>query len=249
MSGHSKWAKIKHQKAGSDAKRGQLFTKLGREITIAAREGGGDPEANFRLRLAVQRARDANMPGDNIDRAIKHGAGQGDGVALEEAVYEGYGPGGAAMMVEVATDNRNRAAAEVRNAFTRGGGNMGESGCVGWLFEPRGVIEAEANGHDPDELALQAIDAGAEDVQTDGDVIAIYTSPSDLEQVRKALAAENVAITSAETTMVAKTTVATDDETAMKVLRLVDRLEELDDVQKVYTNLEIPDAVLEQYAK
>ncbi|HVC34607.1 MAG TPA: YebC/PmpR family DNA-binding transcriptional regulator [Chloroflexota bacterium] len=249
MSGHSKWAKIKHQKAGSDAKRGQLFTKLGREITIAAREGGGDVDANVRLRLAVQRARDANMPGENIDRAIKHGAGQGDGVSLEEAVYEGYGPGGAAMMVEVATDNRNRAAAEVRNAFTRGGGNMGESGCVAWIFELRGVIEVEADGHDPDELALQAIDAGAEDVQSEGELLSIYTNPSELEQVRLALAGQNVPITSAETTMVPKTTIATDDETAMRILRLVDRLEELDDVQKVYTNLEIPDAVLEQYAR
>ncbi|MGH2460107.1 MAG: YebC/PmpR family DNA-binding transcriptional regulator [Chloroflexota bacterium] len=249
MSGHSKWAQIKHQKAGNDAKRGQLFTKLGREISIAAREGGADADANVRLRLAVQRARDANMPGENIDRAIKHGSGTGDGASLEEAVYEGYGPGGAAMMVEVATDNRNRAAAEVRNAFTRGGGNMGESGCVAWIFESRGVIEVEANGHDPDELALQAIDAGAEDVQTEGEAVAIFTAPADLEQVRQALATQSVPITSAETTMVPKTTVATDDETALKVLRLVDRLEELDDVQKVYTNLEIPDAVLEQYGK
>lgn len=249
MSGHSKWAQIKHQKAGNDAKRGQLFTKLGREISIAAREGGADPEANVRLRLAVQRARDANMPTENIDRAIKRGSGQGDGAALEEAVYEGYGPGGAAMLVEVATDNRNRAAAEVRNAFTRAGGNLGESGCVSWIFEPRGVIEVEANGHDPDDLAMEAIDAGAEDVQTDRGVVSIYTSPAALDHVRQALAAENVNITSAETTMLPKTTVATDDETALKVLRLVDRLEELDDVQKVYTNLEIPDAVLEQYAK
>src|SRR5579883_1861608 len=217
MSGHSKWAQIKHQKAGNDAKRGQLFTKLGREITIAAREGGADAESNVRLRLAIQRARDANMPGENIDRAIKRGSGTGDGAALEEATYEGYGPGGAAMMVEVATDNRNRAAAEVRNAFARAGGNMGESGCVAWIFEPRGVIEVATNGHDPDELALQAIDAGAEDVQTEGDVVAIYTSPSSLEPVRKALAAQNVTIASAESTMVPKTTVSTDDETALKV--------------------------------
>lgn len=249
MSGHSKWAQIKHQKAGNDAKRGQLFTKLGREISIAAREGGADPEANVRLRLAIQRARDANMPTENIERAIKRGSGQGEGAALEEAVYEGYGPGGAAMLVQVATDNRNRVAAEVRNAFTRGGGNLGESGCVAWIFEPRGVIEVEVDGSDPDELALQAIDAGAEDVQTEGDIVSIFTSPSALEDVRQALAAQNVRIASAETTMIPKTTVSTDDETALKVLRLIDRLEELDDVQKVYTNLEIADAVLEQYAK
>ena len=249
MSGHSKWAQIKHQKAGNDAKRGQLFTKLGREISIAAREGGADPDANVRLRLAVQRARDANMPMENIVRAIKRGAGQGEGASLEEAVYEGYGPGGAAMLVEVATDNRNRAAAEVRNAFNRGGGNLGESGCVAWIFEPRGVIEVEADGHDPDELALQAIDAGADDVQTEGNVVSIYTDTSSLEKVRQVLSEQNVQITSAENTMIPKTTVATDDETALKVLRLVDRLEELDDVQKVYTNLEIPDSVLDQYAK
>lgn len=249
MSGHSKWAQIKHQKAGNDAKRGQLFTKLGREITIAAREGGPDPEANVRLRLAIQRARDANMPNENIERAIKRGIGQGEGTALEEAVYEGYGPGGAAVLVEVATDNRNRAAAEVRNAFTRGGGSLGESGCVAWLFEPRGIISVEVNGHDADELALLAIDAGAEDVQTEGNVVEIYTAPSALEQVRQALAAHQVAITSAETTLLPKSTITLDTETALKVLRLIDRLEELDDVQKVYTNLEIPDAVLEQYAK
>jgi YebC/PmpR family DNA-binding regulatory protein len=249
MSGHSKWAQIKHQKAGNDAKRGQLFTKLGREISIAAREGGSDPEANVRLRLAIQRARDANMPTENIERAVKRGSGQGEGATLEEAVYEGYGPGGAAMLVEVATDNRNRAAAEVRNAFTRGGGNLGESGCVAWNFEQRGVIEVEVDGNDPDELALQAIDAGAEDVESGDGIMSIFTTPSTLEQVRQALASQDVRITSAETTMVPKTTLATDDETALKVLRLVDRLEELDDVQKVYTNLEIPDAVLEQYAK
>ncbi len=249
MSGHSKWAQIKHQKAGNDAKRGQLFTKLGREISIAAREGGPDPEANVRLRLAIQRARDANMPTENIERAIKRGSGQGDGAALEEAVYEGYGPGGAAMLVHVATDNRNRTTAEIRNAFTRGGGNLGESGCVAWLFEPRGVIEVEVDGNDPDELALQAIDAGAEDVQSEGSTVSIYTEPSALDRVRQALAARNIRIASAETTMVPKTTVTTDDETALKVLRLIDRLEELDDVQKVYTNLEIADAVLEQYAK
>lgn len=249
MSGHSKWAQIKHQKAGNDAKRGQLFTKLGREVTIAAREGGPDPDSNVRLRLAVQRARDANMPGENIERAIKRGSGQGDGAALEEAVYEGYGPGGAAMLVEAATDNRNRSTAEVRNAFTRAGGSLGENGCVAWIFEPRGVIEVEPNGSDPDELALRAIDAGADDVQTEGDVVSIYTDPAQLETVRQALADQPVQITSAETTMLAKTTVATDDETALKVLRLIDRLEDLDDVQKVYTNLEIPDSVLEQYDK
>ncbi|HLG52039.1 MAG: YebC/PmpR family DNA-binding transcriptional regulator [Chloroflexi bacterium] len=249
MSGHSKWAQIKHQKAGNDARRGQLFTKLGREITIAAREGGPDPEANVRLRLAIQRARDANMPSENIERAIKRATGPVDGAELEEAIYEGYGPGGAALLVQVATDNRNRTAAEVRNAFTRGGGSLGESGCVAWLFETRGVIEVRTDGQDPDEVALIAIDAGAEDVQTEGDVISIFTAPSDVERVREALVQRNIPVSSAETTLVPKVTLSTDDETALKVMRLIDRLEELDDVQKVYTNLEIPDSVLEQYAK
>jgi len=246
MSGHSKWSKVKHQKAGEDARRGQLFTKLSREITVATRQGGSDPDANVRLRLAIQKAKVSNMPTDNIDRAIKRAAGLNEGADLEEIVYEGYGPGGAALLVEVTTDNRNRAAADVRNAFNRGGGNMGESGCVAWLFEPRGVIEVEANGHDPDELALQAIDAGAEDVQPEEGVVEIYTQPSALEKVRRALEGLDVPIASAESTMLPKTTLSTDDETAIKVLRLVERLEELDDVAKVYTNLEIPDSVLEQ---
>jgi YebC/PmpR family DNA-binding regulatory protein len=249
MSGHSKWAQIKHQKAGNDARRGQLFTKLGREITIAAREGGPDPDSNFRLRLAIQHARDANMPSENIERAIKRGSGQLEGANLEEVTYEGYGPGGAAVLVEAMTDNRNRAIAEVRNAFTRGGGNLGEVGCVGWLFEPRGVLTIEANGHDPDELALQAIDAGAEDVQADGNVLEVFTSPADLEKVRRALDALHVKIDNAEATMIPKTTVTADDDTVLKVARLVERLEELDDVQKVYTNLEIPDSVWEQLEK
>jgi YebC/PmpR family DNA-binding regulatory protein len=249
MSGHSKWSKVKHQKAGEDARRGQLFTKLSRELTIATREGGPDPEANVRLRLAIQRAKASNLPSDNIERAIKRGSGQGEGAALEEALYEGYGPGGTALLVEVATDNRNRAAAEVRNAFTRGGGNMGSSGSVGWLFEPRGIIEVEANGQDPDELALLAIDAGADDVQTEGDVVEIYTAPAQLEPVRQALDKASVHITNAEATMVPKTTVNADDETAMKVLRLIERLEDLDDVQKVYSNVDIPDSVLEQLSK
>ena len=249
MSGHSKWSKVKHQKAGEDARRGQLFTKLSRELTIAARSGGPDPEANVRLRLAIHRAKAANLPSDNIERAVKRGVGQGEGATLEEAVYEGYGPGGAAMIVEVATDNRNRAAADVRNAFARAGGNMGESGCVAWLFEPRGVVELEVNGQDSDELALQAIDAGAEDVQTEGDVMEVYTSPSQLEPVRQSLDRLGVRITNAEATRVPKTTVSTDNETAMRILRLVERLEDLDDVQKVYTNLDIPDDVVEQLAK
>jgi YebC/PmpR family DNA-binding regulatory protein len=249
MSGHSKWSKVKHTKGAVDAKRGQLFTKLSREITIAARSGGADPDANVRLRLAIQRARASNLPSENVERAIAKGTGQGDGAVLEEALYEGYGPGGAAMLVEVATDNRNRAAAEVRNAFTKGGGNMGESGCVGWLFEPRGVVEVEVGDQDPDEVALLAIDAGADDVQTEDGLLEIYTAPIRLEPVRQSLDKLKLTITNAEATMVPKTTVEADDETAMKVLRLIERLEDLDDVQKVYSNMDIPDRVFEQYAK
>lgn len=249
MSGHSKWSKVKHQKAGEDARRGQLFTKLSRELTVAARQGGIDPDANVRLRLAVQRARENNMPADNIERAIKRASGLAEGAELEEIVYEGYGPAGTALLVEVTTDNRNRAAADVRNAFTRGGGNLGESGCVAWLFEPRGVIEVDADGHDADDLALQAIDAGAEDVQQSDGMIEIYTVPTGLDQVRQAIEQLDVPITNAETTLVPKTTISTDDETALKIMRLVERLEELDDVQKVYTNLDLPDSVLEQLTK
>jgi YebC/PmpR family DNA-binding regulatory protein len=249
MSGHSKWSKVKHQKAGEDAKRGQLFTKLSRELTIAAREGGPDPEGNVRLRLAIQRAKAANLPSENMDRAIKRASGTGDGNALEEAVYEGYGPGGAAMLVEVATDNRNRAAADIRNAFTRGGGNLGEAGCVAWLFEPRGIVEVELDSNDPDDLTLQAIDAGAEDVETADGTLEIYTAPTQLDAVRQAMERLNLKVTNAESTMVPKTTLNADEDTALKVLKLVERLEDLDDVQKVYTNVDIPDSVVEQLAK
>lgn len=249
MSGHSKWSKIKHTKGAVDAKRGQLFTKLSREITIATRAGGPDPEANVRLRLAIHRARAANLPSDNVDRAVAKATGQGDGSVLEEAIYEGYGPGGTAVLVEVATDNKNRAAAEVRSAFKGGGGNMGESGCVGWLFEPRGVVEVEIGDRDPDEVALLAIDAGADDVESDDGFMAVYTAPAQLEPVRQSLEKQKLHISNAESTMVPKTTVAADDETAMRVLRLIERLEDLEDVQKVYSNLDIPDGVLDQYSK
>jgi YebC/PmpR family DNA-binding regulatory protein len=249
MSGHSKWSKIKHTKEGVDAKRGQLFTKLSREITIAARAGGADVDANVRLRLAIQRAKAANLGSENVDRAIKRGAGIGDGTQLEEALYEGYGPGGTAVLVEVATDNKNRAAAEVRSTFTKSGGNLGESGCVAWLFEPRGVVEVEIDGQNGDDLALLAIDAGAEDVQSDGELMEVYTNPSRLDPVRAALEQQNLKVTNAESMMVPKTTVETDNETALRILKLVERLEDLDDVQKVYTNLDISDEVLEQLTK
>jgi YebC/PmpR family DNA-binding regulatory protein len=247
MSGHSKWAQIKRQKAGNDARKGQAFTKLGREISIAARQGGADPDSNFRLRLAMQRARDSNMPVENIERAIKRGAGTGDGGSIEEITYEGYGPGGAALYVAVATDSRNRAVAEVRNAFTRGGGNLGEAGCVGWLFDQYGIIEVEPGKEDPDELALFAIDAGATDVKTDDGRVEVYTEPHDLESVRAALEKGRGKVVSAETAMIAKATLAVDEKDGLQLLKLMDRLEELEDVQKVYTNAEITDDLLEKY--
>lgn len=246
MSGHSKWAQIKRQKGVADVKRGQLFTKLGREITIAAREGGPDPEGNPRLRLAMQRARDANMPADTIDRAVKRGAGGTDVAALEEIVYEGYAPGGAALLIEATTDNRNRAAAELRSTLTRAGGSLGESGCVAWNFEARGVIGVEASGKQGDDIALVAIDAGAEDVQVLDGVVEVYSSPVDLDRVRSALEQAGFNVTSSDLNMVPKTTIQMPPPDAASVLRLIERLEELEDVQNVYTNLEISDEVLSE---
>lgn len=244
MSGHSKWAQIKRSKGVADSRRGQLFTKLGREITVAARQGGGDPDANFRLRLAVQRARDSNMPSETIDRAIKRGAGAGDGAELQEITYEGYGPGGTAIMVEVMTDNRNRSAAELRAAFTRAGGNLGESGSVAWQFENRGVITVNADGTDSEVVELAAIDAGAEDVRTDDGVVEIVTTPSALEAVRRRLTEQKIAIATAETSMVPQSVVELDAKEGAQVVRLLERLEDLDDVQRVYSNAEFPDEVL-----
>ena len=248
MSGHSKWAQIKRQKGANDAKRGQLFTKLGREITIAARDGGGDPNANFRLRLAVQRARESNMPMENIDRAIKRGTGGGEGAQLEEITYEGYGAGGAAIMVQAMTDNRNRAAGEIRSVFSRNGGNLGESGCVAWVFDSKGIISLEPGNADPDELALLAIDAGAEDVQVEDGSIEVYTEPGDLETVRQTLEQKKLNITNAEVTLVPKTTLDADAKTIAQVMRLIERLEELDDVQSVHSNVDVNEEALSEYA-
>ncbi|MCL5960938.1 MAG: YebC/PmpR family DNA-binding transcriptional regulator [Chloroflexi bacterium] len=247
MSGHSKWAQIKRQKGANDAKRGQLFTKLGREITVAAREGGGDPDANFRLRLTIQKAREANMPLENIERAIKRAAGTLDGAALEEVLYEGYGPSGAAIMVEALTDNRNRTVSEVRSMFTRGGGSLGETGCVGWLFDSKGVITVDAEGHDADEIALTAIDAGAEDVSTEDGAIEIYTEPSDLDATRQKLEQSGLKITSAEITLQPKSTVELDEKDALQVLKLMEKLEDLDDVQRVHSNVDFSEDVIEKY--
>ncbi|MHB1131939.1 MAG: YebC/PmpR family DNA-binding transcriptional regulator [Chloroflexota bacterium] len=248
MSGHSKWAQIKRAKGATDAKRGQLFTKLGREISVAAREGGADPNGNPRLRLAVQRARESNMPMDNIERAIKKGSERNEGAGLEEVIYEGYGPGGAAVMVEALTDNRNRAASEIRNLFTRSGGSLGESGCVAWLFDPRGIITIEADGTvDSDQVALDAIDGGAEDVQVQDDTIEVYTEPANLERVRLHLEQAKAKIANAEISRVPKTDLQLEEKEALSVLRLLDKLEELDDVQRVYTNVDFSPEVVQKY--
>ena len=247
MSGHSKWHSIKHQKGVADARRGQLFTKLTRELIVAAREGGGNPEMNFRLRLAVQKARDSNMPMDNIDRAIKKGTGELEGGSLTELTLEGYGPSGAAILVNALSDNRNRTIQEVRSVFTRHGSSLGESGCVAWLFDSKGVITIIADGVDPDELALSAIDAGAEDVKVENNYVEVYTVPEDMEKVREALEKNEVAIESSELLMVPKTLIELDEKAAMQALRLMEKLEEIDDVQNVFSNADIPDSVVAEY--
>jgi YebC/PmpR family DNA-binding regulatory protein len=249
MSGHSKWSTIKRQKGANDAKRGALFTKVTREIAVAARQGGGDPEANYRLRLAIEKARAVNMPADNIKRTIEKATGGGDAEQFEEIVYEGYGPGGVAVLVEAATDNRNRTAADVRSIFTKAGGQLAGSGAVAWQFEPRGLIAIAADGQDPDEVALAAIDAGAEDVDTDDpEAIEVFTTPADLERVRQALEAAGIGIDSAESTMIAKQTVELDSTKARQALRLVEQLEDLDDVQRVTANFDIPEDVFAEVA-
>jgi YebC/PmpR family DNA-binding regulatory protein len=247
MSGHSKWAQIKRQKGVADTRRGQLFTKLAREIIVAVREGGDNPEGNFRLRLAIQKARDNNMPLDNIDRAIKRGSGKAEGASLVEMTLEGYGPNGAAILVQALSDNRNRTLQEVRNIFTRNGGNLGEAGCVAWLFDSKGLITVETNGQDAEELALQAIDAGAEDVRIEKDYIDIYTRPAEMEKVREALEAKDIAIASAELSMIPKSTVEMEEKAALQTLKLLDRLEELEEVQHVSSNVDFSDAILEKY--
>ena len=249
MAGHSKWKQIKHKKGVTDARRGQLFTKLTREITVSAREGGGDPGGNFRLRLAVQKARDSNMPMDNIERAIKKGTGDGGGAeTYHELAYEGYSPGGAAIYVQAVTDNRNRTAAEVRRVFTRGGGNLGEAGSVAWIFEQMGVISAGVPPDDAETLALVAIDAGAEDVKAEADTFEVYTKLETLERVRQALEENGATISLSELQMVAKTTTQLDAGLARQTLRLLDNLEELDDVQRVFTNADFPEEALVESA-
>jgi YebC/PmpR family DNA-binding regulatory protein len=248
MGGHSHWSQVKRQKGVADAKRGQVFTKLGREITVAARQGGADPAGNFRLRLAVQRARDANMPSDTIERAMKRGAAGPDASELIEATYEGYGPGGVAVLIDVVTDNRNRSVSEIRAAMGRAGANLAEAGSVAWLFDNKGLIAIDVGDGDSEDLALTAIDAGAEDVDIQDGRLEIYTRAEDLEKVRQALQEQGIEVGSAELTKVPKNTVSLGEKEALQALRLLDRLEELDDVQRVHSNGDFPDEVLSAYA-
>ncbi len=247
MSGHSKWAGIKHKKAIVDAKRGQAFTRLSREVSIAAKEGGGNPDTNFRLRLAMQKARESNMPHDKIDAAIKRGTGELGGERLEELRYEGYGPAGVAILVDAVTDNRNRTSASLKHRFGKYGGNMADSNAVAWMFERKGVLNVDAGRADPEEVGLAAIEAGAEDVRVDGTEIEVTTGPNEMEAVRGALEAiKGVTVENAEITMQPKQTVPIDEEKAPAVLRLLEYLEEDDDVQQVYANFDIPADVLER---
>ena len=250
MSGHSKWSTIKHKKAATDARKGALFTKAARELAMAAREGGGDVTGNFRLRLAVQKAREVNMPADNIDRAIKRGTGDGEGTQLEELRYEGYGPGGVAIMIDCLTDNRNRTASAIRSIFTRGGGSVAEQGAVGWQFKRKGVIIADPAGGDLEELELEAIELGASDVQANEGKLEVETEPEDFEKVRVGLEQARAKIESAELTMIPDTTIpVTDEHEAEKLMRLMEALEDSDDAQQVYANFAIDSEQLERLSQ
>jgi YebC/PmpR family DNA-binding regulatory protein len=249
MSGHSKWSTIKRKKGAEDAKRGKIFTKIGRELAVAAREGGADPEVNFKLRLVIEKAKQANMPKDNIARSIRRGAGLEKGEELEQVVYEGYGPGGTALIVRALTDNRNRAVADIRRAFSRHGGNLGENGCVAWMFEQKGYVTIPLNGHDPDDLFMLAVDAGAEDVVVGEDMVEIFAEVGDFQAVQESLTEANIEMEMAELSLIPQTRMDLEPAQGIKVMGLVDSLDELDDVEKVYTNLNITDEMFELYAQ
>jgi len=246
MSGHSKWSSIKHKKAAKDAKKGKLYTKLIKEITVAARMGGGDINANPRMRTAILTAKAASMPAENIDRAIKKGTGELEGVSYEEIVYEGYGPGGTAILVHVLTDNKNRTVSEMRRLFTKYGGNMGENGCVAWMFDKKGLITVDKGQIDEDRLIALVLDGGAEDVLEDDDIFEIVTPPQDFEKVRELLQRGNVAMVTAQVSMMPKSTVTLDKEFAEQALNLTSDLEDHDDVQSVAANYDIPDEIIEK---
>jgi YebC/PmpR family DNA-binding regulatory protein len=246
MSGHSKWHNIRLKKGRVDQIRGKLFSKLAREISVAAKEGGGNPDGNARLRTAMERAREAGMPGDNIDRAIQRGTGQVEGASYEAITYEGYAQGGVAVMVETLTDNRNRTASEIRNIFTKNGGTMSEAGSVAWMFDRKGLITVERSKAAEDDFLIAALEAGAEDVRTVGDSYEIVTAPDQFYKVRQALEAAKIPIASSDLTMVPKSTVRVEGKEAQQVLRLMEALEEHDDVQRAYANFDIPDEILQQ---
>lgn len=245
MSGHSKWANIKHRKAAVDAKRGKVFTKLIRELTVAAKEGGGDPDANPRLRTAINAAKGQNMPNDTIDRAIKRGTGEAGDVNFQEVFYEGYGPGGSAVYVQVLTDNKNRAVSDIRRIFTKNGGNLGESGCVAWIFDMKGRISLKADSVSEEELFEIAIDAGAEDVFTEESDLVVVTKTEDFESVKSALTEAGFEYETAEVTMIPKNNVKIDGKEAEHMIRLMEALEDSDDVQNVYANFDISEELLE----
>ncbi|HOI23029.1 MAG: YebC/PmpR family DNA-binding transcriptional regulator [Spirochaetia bacterium] len=242
MSGHSKWATIKHKKGAADAKRGQMFTKLIKEISIAARMGGGDPDGNPRLRTAVLKARAANMPKDNVDRAIKKGTGELEGTTYEELTYEAYAPGGGALLIEVLTDNKNRAAAEIRNLLTRSGANLGTSGSVSYLFKRKGILSYDGEAYSEDQIMEAALDAGADDIQNEDGTLVVYTDPNDFESVLNAMNAKKFETLGAEISMVPDVYIDVDTDTAGKVQKLIERLEENEDVQNVYHNVELPES-------
>jgi YebC/PmpR family DNA-binding regulatory protein len=246
MSGHSKWATTKHKKAAIDSKRGKIFTKVIKEITVAARVGGGDPDGNARLRSVIQKAKEANMPADNIKKAIQKGTGELPGVTYEEAVFEGYGTGGIAILVSIMTDNRNRTVPEIRHMFSKHGGNMGEAGCVSWMFDKKGYIVVEGGKVDEEKLMNLIVEAGAEDMRRDGDNFEVITAPGDLENVKKTIEDGGITVALSEVTMLPQNYMELDDRSAMQVLKLIEALEDHDDVQNVYSNLNVRDEVLEK---
>ena len=249
MSGHSKWHNIRLRKGKQDAVRSKLFTKIAREVIVAAKEGGGNPDSNLRLKLAIQKARENSMPADNIKRAIQRGTGEVDGASYEEIPYEGYGPGGVAVLVACLTDNRNRTVAELRNIFSKCGGNLGESGCVAWMFEQTGLIQIPSDKTDEDTVMMATMDAGADDIRVEDDTIEVLCQPVDLPKVRDAVTAAGIEFVSAEVTMLPKSTVKIEDgKEASQILRLLDALDDNDDVQQVYANFDIPDELMQEAA-
>jgi YebC/PmpR family DNA-binding regulatory protein len=245
MSGHSKWHSIRHKKGAIDAKRGKLFTKIIREITVSAREGGGDPDMNPRLRTIIAKAKEANMPKDNIEKAIKKGTGEIEGYNLEEVVYEGYGPAGVAIMIDTMTDNRNRTTAEIRSILTKNGGNLGENGCVAWIFETKGIITLSAEKYDENTIMEIALEAGALDIRKENDLWEVATEPEDFEGVRSAFSQKGIEIVMSDVMRVPKTTVKLDEKHAGKILSLMEKLDDIEDVQYVAANFDIPEEILE----